>query len=377
MHVIDIIRIILYVFEALFALFFVLFSIVFFKHKRMKHIDYVLKERFNRIEQFAFTNKFKYLQYLAKNNEEIKNILDKTLMSKQIFDNKILILKAKLLDLTTLNSKYFYKKSNNLINDIKNDLNILETSVDQFKMVNLSATDYSKNISDLLIEFRAVSDLIIDFYEHNLQFKYNLAIFSQMKNEIFDLINEAFNLTSKTFNDEATVKINTIHQKIVSFFDFIGLLYAYDYVFLYLKSSYEELKQTYNKNLRILSNTDIQEIDKNISLIEINIKQFETALKNCDLAKAKAPMILAIKKTEQTLAQIKIGDFTNSFIQKNISFLNMLIKLLKSKINDLIKAFDKIQKIFHQKDQIIVNIIDTYKKDIKTICFSYENIENE
>jgi hypothetical protein len=135
-----------------FIIVFGFFSVVFLLHRKLLQNEYQLKERYNEIAQFLAANKFRYLEILAKSNVQLKVLMTQIVEGKKVFEQQLEIVRKKLMSLTLINSRYSYFKSYKLAKEIKIDLSKCDGMVNNLRNVSASATQYSKDISDLLIE---------------------------------------------------------------------------------------------------------------------------------------------------------------------------------------------------------------------------------
>jgi hypothetical protein len=362
----------------LFVITFLFFSIVFAIHCNSLHIQYRLEEKFNKIKQFLAINKFKYLETLSKSNVQLKDLMMDINNAKQLYEEQLEVVRQKIISLTLINARYLYLRSHRLANEIKKDLKKCNAMMKNLRNVSISATQYSKDVSDLLIEYRQITDDVTHFYEFNLALRYDNQLFKKMRETIKDAICQATEYVLKFNNDKLLVILHSLDQKISSYYKIILQVYTFDRILMYLESLRKRIKSLLDNAAKILSNTDYSQIETTFANGSSNTTQLETNLKSMNFGAARINAIVAVKQLSDALAKIEMGDQTNVLIQKDMVMLKNQIAVLTKEFNELNTALNNIQKNFRNvNDSSIINKITILNGEIKAIILSYQNLENE
>ncbi|MDR3330313.1 MAG: septation ring formation regulator EzrA [Mycoplasmataceae bacterium] len=361
-----------------FIIVFGFFSIVFFFHRKLLQNEYQLKERYNEIAQFLAANKFKYLEVLAKSNVQLKMLMTQITDGKKIFEQQLEIVRKKLMSLTVINSRYSYLSSYKLSKEIKNDLSKCDGMVNNLRNVSVSATQYSKDISDLLIEYRKITDEITHFYEFNLVLRYSNEVFDNMGQMIKETITQSAQYVVKFDNDKLLILLHELNTRVSNFYQVTMQLYTLDKILMYLESLKKRIKDELHSAEKILSSTDYSSVETAFATGSSNITLMERNLKSLSFKAAKNNAMVASKQLSEALLKIEAGDRTNVLIQKDMKALKDQVTILYKEFNDVNNAFTNIQKYFSAiKDASIINKTTKLVNDMKGIVLYYQNLENE
>jgi hypothetical protein len=363
--------------ECIAAVSFVVFSSVFFLHRRALNHEYFIKERFNNIACYSYTNKFKHLQLLAKSNEQLKAVLNTILDNKKFFDAQLQSVRTKIINLTRINSKYLYFKSLRISKEISSDLDKCQLMVEDLKHVSASATEYSKNVNDLIVDYRSITNDISKFYEMHLSSKYNTEIFRNILITINKSINEAQEFITKFNNDNLLVILQKINTHITTFFHTVFELYIINRLSIYLMTIQKQIDSYLKTSAKNLSSTDLFSIEKNNAIAKNNIEAMNQHLRTITLKPAHDSAIIATKHLEKSLTKLQMGDQTNVLIQKDIQILKSQIIELTKGINDISQAFSNILKYFAKKDVLSENKIKKLAANLQNITYFYQALENK
>jgi hypothetical protein len=361
-----------------FIVVFAFFSIVFIIHRRQLQQQYQIQEKFNQVAQFLAANKFKHLDLLAKSNTQLKNLMTQINDGKTLFEKQLEIVRQKIISLSLINVRYLYLRSFRLSKEIRNDLKKCELMVNNLRNISSSATAYSKNVSDLLIEYRQITDDILHFYNFNLALRYNNAIPRNIYKFINENIAQAKEYIVKFDNDKLLTFLHNLNSSVSVFYKMTSQLYTLDRVLMYLETLKKRIKSEMETASRILSSSDYGLIETAYATGSSNITQLEKNLKAGIFNDAKNNAIIAVKQLNSALNKIESGDQTNVLVQKNMKYLKAQIGILAKEFNELNTSFNKIQQNFkNAKDGSIINKITNLNTDIKYIIFFYQNLENE
>jgi hypothetical protein len=361
-----------------FSITFTFFSIVFFIHRRQLQRQYQLQEKFNQIAQFLAVNKFKYLEVLSKSNAQLNDLMKQINEGKQLFAKQLEIVRQKIISLSLINFRYCYLKSYHLGKEIKIDLDKCETMVNNLRNISSSATSYSKDISDLIMEYRQITDEINHFYELNLSLRYKHIVFHNMYNSIREVITQATEYIVKFDNNKLLTILHDLNQKVSVFYKIILQLYTLDRVLMYLETLKKKIKSQLESVAKILSSSDYSQIETAYATGSSNTTLLEKNLKNVSFGTAKNNAIIAVKHLTDALNKIESGDHTNILIQKDMKYLKDQIAILKKEFNDLNTALNNIQRNFvSARDTSIINKITNLNSEMKFIILFYQNLENE
>jgi hypothetical protein len=367
----------LFVVEIVFFVTFAWFTIVFFFHLKLMRREYVIKEKFNIIIQFSYINKFAYLESLAKNNSQLLPLITNIKSNKNFFDAQLEKLRKKIIVLTEINSKYKYKLGRQFSNEIEVDLIKCEVMMKRLKDISSSATEYSKNVADLIIEYRTLSNQIINFYEINLSLRYTDEIFKNLHKAIEQTMSEASKFIIKINNDELMTLLTQLNKHVMNFYQTTLNLYIYDHILFYLTSLQTSVTLSFKTNSRSLSSTDQVNIERMLATAANNLQLISRALKQININEAKNNAIIALKNLSNARVTIEVGEKSRILIQKDMHFLNGQVLILSKQIKDISTAFNNIKKYFDQTDPHIISKISRLVADMNTIVVSYQSLQLE
>jgi hypothetical protein len=339
--------------------------------------EYVIKEKFNIIIQFSYINKFAYLESLAKNNNQLLPLITNIKSNKSFFDAQLEKLRKKIISLTEINSKYKYKLGRQFSNEIEFDLVKCEVMMKQLKDISSSATEYSKNVADLIIEYRTLSNQIINFYEINLSLRYPDEIFKNLHKAIEQTMSEASKFIIKINNDELMVLLTQLNKHVMNFYQTTLNLYIYDHILFYLTSLQTSVTLSFKTNSRSLSSTDQVNIERMLATAANNLELIYKALKQININEAKNNAIIALKNLSNARVTIEAGEKSRILIQKDMHFLNGQVLILSKQIKDINVAFNSIKKYFDQTDPQTTNKIARLVADMNAIIMSYQSLQLE
>jgi hypothetical protein len=267
------------------------------------------------------------------------------------------------------------KRAKELTNEVMADLAKCEKQMDEFRFKAASVTEYNKNISDLIVEYRKIIDEVNIFYEFHLSIRYNNEIFKNMILTINQILTEISKFVIKINNDTLLSLLAQLNTHISNFYRLVSDLYVLDKVLMYLLSLQKELKVLLDSNAKILSSTDLGNIEKTYALAANNIISMQDNLKNILLKQARSNAIIAIKNLEKSLVVIKMGDSTNVLIQKDMAFLNGQINIMAKEIKQVQVAFSDIYRYFAKKDPFTNDRISQLFVDLKDITYRYQGLK--
>jgi hypothetical protein len=361
-----------------FLVSFSIFTLVFVVHRRLLQTQYQVEEKYNQIAQFLAINKFKYLEALSKSNVQLKDLMKQINEGKQLFEKQLEIVRQKIISLTLINIRYLYLRSYRLTKEIKKDLEKCELMVQNLRNVSVSATEYSKNISDLLIEYRQITDDINHFYEFNLGLRYSNEMFQRMHAAIKNIISQATEYIVKFNNEKLLTLLHDLNDKVMVYYKIVLQLYTLDKVLMYLESLRKRIKANLDVAAKVLSSADYSAIETAFANGSSNVTLLEKNLKLLVFGIAKNSAIVATKQLSDVLTKIEMGDRTNVLIQKDMNILKGQIAILNKEFNTLNSAFNNIQSYFSNvKDSSVINQITNLNSEIKSIALTYQNLESE
>ncbi len=366
--------VVLVVFEILFAISFCVFVCLFFVKKKLTLDEYEIKRQFNEINRTSNIDHFTYLTVLSKNNPQLESLMNDINSSKKFFEDQLKIIKEKIMTLTEENEKFSFTSANSLRAEINADLISCSFMSEKLKKTMSNTTTYSKAVSDLLIQYRILTDSIIEFYELHLSLKYSGSIFKNIVDNIKTSLSSVSEYVIKIDNQKLIVLLNNLNKHILNFYKLVKNLYTLDRTHLYLTSSIRQVDQEINQKNRTLSTSDLLNVEKRHAAAKNNIADLKIHLKNIEISNAYNSAIIAIKSIEEATKIILRTDKVNVLIQKNIKFLDEQINLLTKETETIKKAFDKIVSFFKQKDPTILTKVDQTSHEFRTIALAYQAI---
>jgi hypothetical protein len=362
----------------LFIITFSFFSIVFIIHRRLLQSQYQLEERFNQVAQFLAANKFKYLEVLSKSNIQLKKLMSQINEGKELFKKQLEIVRQKTMSLVMINARYQYLRGYQLTKEIRNDFKKCDAMVDNLRNVSISATQYSKDIANLLVEYREITDNVNHFYEFNLALRYSNEVFKNMYESVKNTITQATEFTIKFDNDKLLTILHDLNQKVNIFYKIVLQLYTFDRILMYLISLRKRIESALTAASKVLSSADYSAIETTYANGSSNITLLEQNLKSINFSTAKNNAIIAAKQLTDALTKIEMGDHTNVLIQKDMNALKSQIAILNKEFGNLNVSFNNIQRYFGVvRDSSVINKITNLNADIRTIVLSFQNLESE
>ncbi|GHU47131.1 hypothetical protein FACS1894218_0910 [Bacilli bacterium] len=366
----------LIVLGSLFIIVFAIFSLVFFLHKKLLKDEYRIKEEFNNMVQFLNVNQFKHLEKLAKNNAELSTLMNSINEARDTLKKQSEVIRNKIVNITVLNSRYLYRQAGRLIKEVGNDLKKSYILIKSLRQVSDSATQYSKNISDLLTEFRAITDKVANFYEVKLSAHYHNDIFKNMYEKIRETIIDATEYAVKIDNDKLLSLFMQLNGRVRDFYSLTIGLYELDHILNYLKKLEEHLIESLKIAEKDLSKTDYNEMEKNIATGHSSAYQLSQNLKQLKLSDAKKNAIVAVQALEITNVNIKMGDETKVLMEKDMKTIHDQIAVLSKEYGDVENAFRNIITYFgeNRSDDIRTQALEL-TNEIKKINLNYQGLK--
>ncbi len=365
------------VFEILFVICFAVFFIFFVIRKKLNNDEYEIKNTFNDINQISNVDHFTYLEILSKNNPQLQSLMNDINASKKFFEEQLKIVKEKIMYLTEENEKFSFGSANMLRAQINDDLNSCLFMSEKIKKTMSNTTTYSKGVSDLLTQYRSITDDILTFYELNLSRKYNNRVFLNIVVAIESTLSDVSNYVIKIDNNNLIKSLNKLNEHIVNFYNTVKSLYILDRTHLYLLSSVTYIKKELREKSKMLSSSDAFEVEKRSALAASNIAELETNLNNIQINTAYSCAVIAIKNIEAATKIIFQTDKINILIQKNIKYLNEQITTLTKQTNAISKTFEIITNRFKLNDVTTVDKIKQITIRFTSIALAYQTIINE
>ncbi|GHU30662.1 hypothetical protein FACS1894166_00710 [Bacilli bacterium] len=366
----------LIVFGCMFLVMFSAFSLVFFVHKKLLKREYKIKEEFNNMVQFLNVNQFKHLEKLAKNNTELSTLMNSINDARDTLKKQSDVIRNKIMNVTVLNSRYLYHQANKLINEAESDLKKSNILIKNLRQVSASATQYSKNISDLLTEFRAITDKVANFYEFNLSARYRSDIFKNMYEQIKQTIIDATEYAVKIDNDKLLTLFTQLNERVKDFYVLTIGLYELDHILNYLKRLEIQITESLKIVEKNISKADYAEIERNLANGHSSAYQLALNLKQLKLTDARKNAVLAVQSLEITNINIKMGDETKVLTQKDMKAIHDQIAVLSKEYGEVESAFNNIINYFgdNRANDIRVRAADL-TNEIKKISLNYQGLK--
>ncbi|MDE7433710.1 MAG: hypothetical protein K2M43_00975, partial [Mycoplasmoidaceae bacterium] len=198
----------------MFAISFVIFFVFFFIRKKLSNDEYAIKNTFNEINKVSNMDHFTYLSILAKKNPQLNDLMNDFNESKAFFEQQIKLVKEKIISLTSENEEFSFGSAKKLRDEINKDLASCSEMSETLKKIMSNSTSYSKTVSDLLTQYRLLTDGITQFYELNLSLQYNSEVFANMDRSINDCLVEASDYVIKIDNNKLIKSLNNLNSHI-------------------------------------------------------------------------------------------------------------------------------------------------------------------
>jgi hypothetical protein len=355
-----------------------IYGFVFLTHRFALDKEYELKEHYNRILQFTGAYKFKYLEILAKDNPILEQYSNNLKKNKNVFEQSLKLVQAKLMVLTSANANYHFAHTRNLIKAIEQDLEKCDTMIDYFRNVSINTTKYTKSASDILTQYRKIADHVINFYEFHLALRYDHDVINNMIKLINESFVNAFGLIKHPKNNvELIHAISELNKHTTNMYHIVGELYILDHILMFLMSRQKHLDRIMEKYSHRLSSADQYSVDRNSATAKANITNASVAIKELKFNEARNAAVIALKHFNSAISKIEMGEVTNALAQKNMSFLNAQIDILKKDLKEITIAFNNIKRFFNAKDPQITNSIYQLGAKLKNIDYFHQTLQSE
>lgn len=373
----DTITILIIIFCIIAFILFIGITIFFLVKKNITKNEYEIKEKFTNLSLKSFNKNFKFLESLSKNNEMLATFFERVDKNKKNYDDQLMKLKDKIILLSNNNKKNKFNSSLKITNELLKDIKKCEEMMNRISLFTADATEYSKNVTNILISYKRIFSKIVKFFEFNLQQKYDNTIFKNIIYSLTQMIKDVNELTIKIDNDALLRELNNINDAINDFFVLVVNVYTLDKVRNYLEYQNELVNYSLKKRNNSLSTPELNAIQKNSVYALKQMEDLIVNIKSLDIEKAKKNAIFAIKKIEQAINDLEQTDRINILIQKNMKIINQQINVFAIELKNVVNAIDTILNKFNNKDKEINQLSNKLKNNIKLITLSYESLQND
>jgi hypothetical protein len=260
-----------------------------------------IKEEISEIFMITETNKFKYLSSLAKNNKKINEILSSLVGYKTELIEAIKIIKLKIFKATELNANYLYFPTRKIIVDIQNDLKKCEQLSDKIKKISEVSSQYTKNISNLIVDYRYITASLITFYDYNLALEYRNEFFREMLENVQEKLIESNNFISNVNDEKLFPSLLALNNSIDTFYKNINDYYLTSKIHVHLRALKARIETELKPAIKNLSSIDQTFVQQATNKSGIHLDQIKTALMNRDVVAAKSLSIVACRDLETSV----------------------------------------------------------------------------
>ncbi|MDR0857101.1 MAG: hypothetical protein LBM76_01785 [Mycoplasmataceae bacterium] len=333
-----------------------------------------IKEEISEIFMITETNKFKYLSSLAKNNKKINEILSSLVGYKTELIEAIKIIKLKIFKATELNANYLYFPTRKIIVDIQNDLKKCEQLSDKIKKISEVSSQYTKNISNLIVDYRYITASLITFYDYNLALEYRNEFFREMLENVQEKLIESNNFISNVNDEKLFPSLLALNNSIDTFYKNINDYYLTSKIHVHLRALKARIETELKPAIKNLSSIDQTFVQQATNKSGIHLDQIKTALMNRDVVAAKSLSIVACRDLETSVWKIETGDKTNLLVQRSIKWVNDQILALKKINKATSESLFKIRNNLGGKDYKLETEIGNIALKINDLSLSYASL---
>lgn len=361
-------------FIGILILFFLVLTVMFICHYDNTKKMFRIKEEISEIFMITETNKFKYLSSLAKNNKKINEILSSLVGYKTELIEAIKIIKLKIFKATELNANYLYFPTRKIIVDIQNDLKKCEQLSDKIKKISEVSSQYTKNISNLIVDYRYITASLITFYDYNLALEYRNEFFREMLENVQEKLIESNNFISNVNDEKLFPSLLALNNSIDTFYKNINDYYLTSKIHVHLRALKARIETELKPAIKNLSSIDQTFVQQATNKSGIHLDQIKTALMNRDVVAAKSLSIVACRDLETSVWKIETGDKTNLLVQRSIKWVNDQILALKKINKATSESLFKIRNNLGGKDYKLETEIGNIALKINDLSLSYASL---
>ncbi len=362
---------------ALVVVIFLIYTVIFIKHRKNLNADYKYKQKMNFYISNRIGSNLKAIESLVSHNEDLLPILEYLKMFSIHFDGQVELTKKKLMGLSKRQKSMQLGFVKHQLKELETNFVALKQLEDTFYYFSVNSGEYKKTANQLAVQIMNVTSSMLDFFHKNLVMNYdnpvfkNLAIIISKTNE--EITHETLHVNNETFDELIKKQLKTIRDM----FNIIRKLYICDVLVTRLEVIITELKQNFveHKETKIHKRNIIM-LSKQLQSASESIVDIKKLLTNLELEKAEK--IIFEKITNLEKAKINLTKYAKSIEminQYSLSF-NKAFIMFEERFNTLINAIDRCRELF-SKDESINKIITNISTNLKSMKVSYDGFTND
>ncbi len=360
--------------------FWVVFTIIFVLKRKLKNKDYIIKNKFNYLNNNPIGSNLKFIEMLVENNNTLQPILEHLNHQRTNYIEQVKILKTLIQDNAKLLKTYRLCSIFKSTKQIENNISCLESLEQEFKQFALDTNEYSSYVSEISIKLCDLKNKINSFFfktHLNLSYRKLKKYYEIEKNinEVTKKINKQLYYinsfeTHKFFLNQIANLKKLWEGLILPLFDIEKHLDALDYVV---------------KNIEQLINTGIYSEDKikNTKKIILEIKdmfsiKFHGSVSSTlDFENSKKRIIKEIKKLEDLGQSLRLNNNFSKIFDKYFQQFDEGTKYYFSIVDrdEFMRAYKSILDNF-SKEKEISTIAESCLKENKNIIKAIQNFSD-
>ncbi len=360
--------------------FWVVFTVVFILRRKLKNKDYIIKNKFNYLNNNPIGSNLKFIEMLVENNNTLQPILEHLNHQRNNYIEQVKGLKTLIQDNTRLLKSYRLVSIYKSTKQIEDNITCLESLEQEFKQFALDTNEYSSYVSEISIKLCDLKNKINSFFfKTHLDLSYRKLKkyheFEKKINEVTKKINKQLYYinnfeTHKFFLSQIANLKNLWENLILPLFDIEKHLDALDYVI----KNIEELI-----NANSCSGDKIKNTKKIILEIKdmFSVKFYGNISKSLDFENSKKRIIKEIKRLEDLGQSLRLNNNFSKIFDKYFQNFSEGTKHYFSIVDrdDFMRAYKSILDNF-KKEKEISAIAESCLKENQKIIKAIQEFSN-
>ena len=368
--------IVLIVMLVLIVLFLIGFSIIFITKRVYRGQDYLLKTKFNYLDNNSIGTNLKSIQNLVNNNLNLQPILEYLQEKDKNYGEQLKILKTQLTNNSKLLKIYSLISIHQSLKQAKRNVDLLQEEYDEFKKYTLNTEEYSNYVSKLSVDlFSIISDIKNFFVETTLNLTFDDLMMNKKILEKIDETTENINIKLNYINSMDIDKylVNQI-VNIKELFKLYNELFEIEKYVTACQSLIDMIKSQLDTNTTVISNIEEVEkyLDKSTSFLDDIKNRFER--NSFEVVKKKLRMNL--EELETIHQKITLEKSYKMLFDKYFFSLKESASYFYSILNNnsIKSAYESILENF-KHDQEICELTENNINLTNNICYKLDQID--
>ncbi len=362
---------------ALVVVIFLIYTIIFVRHRKNLNADYKYKQKMNFYISNKIGSNLKAIESLVNHNEDLLPILEYLKMFSVHFDGQVELTKKKLMGLSKRQKSMQLGFVNHQLKELESNFVALKQLEDTFYYFSVNSGEYKKTANQLAVQIMNVTSSMLEFFHQNLVMNYDNPVFKNLATIISktneEITHETLHVNNEKFNQLIKKQLKTIRDM----FNIIRKLYICDVLVVRLEVIITELRQNFveQKGTQIHKRNIIMLL-KQLQSASESIIEIKKLLGNLELEKAEK--ILFEKITNLEKAKINLTKYEKSIemINQYSDAFDHAFVLFEERFNTLTNALSNCHDIF-AKDELINKLVNEISNNLKSMKVSYDGFNQD